>query len=69
MILHGTSDEVVPFSNGIRLAKAFEESGHAVRLCGVPGGNHNNLDVVLKKHHKIYLNDEVPHTAIYRTVL
>lgn len=39
LIIHGTDDEVVPFSMGQRLAPAFP---HA-QLVPVPGGRHNDL--------------------------
>ena len=39
LILHGTEDEVVPFSMGERLAAAFPQA----RLVQIPGGQHNDL--------------------------
>ena len=39
LILHGTEDEVVPFSMGERLAGAFPQA----RLVQIPGGQHNDL--------------------------
>jgi len=39
LILHGTEDEVVPFSMGERLAAAFPQAW----LVQIPGGQHNDL--------------------------
>jgi alpha-beta hydrolase superfamily lysophospholipase len=39
LILHGTEDEVVPFSMGEHLARAFPQA----RLVAIPGGQHNDL--------------------------
>jgi uncharacterized protein len=41
LVLHGTDDEVVPFSQGRRVADAI----HGAQLIEVPGGHHNDLFV------------------------
>eukprot|EP00658_Telonema_sp_P-2_P038656 TRINITY_DN27691_c0_g1_i5.p1 TRINITY_DN27691_c0_g1~~TRINITY_DN27691_c0_g1_i5.p1 ORF type:complete len:491 (+),score=124.32 TRINITY_DN27691_c0_g1_i5:282-1754(+) len=58
-IVHGTSDDVVPFSNCVGLTKALEEAGKNVVLMAIPGAKHNNLAPVYLQKFGKSLHDEV----------
>lgn len=41
-LLHGTDDEIVPYTASLRLVEEFQER---VRLFAIPGGHHNDLEM------------------------
>lgn len=43
LIQHGTADQLIPISNGERLARLMRAAGIAVSFESVVGGTHNNL--------------------------
>jgi pimeloyl-ACP methyl ester carboxylesterase len=43
LIQHGTADQLIPISNGLRLSELMQIEGLPVTFEAVPGATHNNL--------------------------